>query len=221
MQISGKAVATAYVKARNTIGSTVIKDGKANYGKYATLAAVLEVITPALSANSLALIQEPLLTDDGVTVHASLLHESGETIEFAPITMPVAQRTAQSIGSAITYARRYQLTALLGIAADDDDGNAATGTASNATMPAKASTKPVEPRKPVEPTVVPNAPQNAPVRENQDAVDHLNKIGTARYGDEWITSRRAAAAEWASGKRTRSIDELSDEEISGIILKLS
>ena len=116
MIASGKAVSAAWVAARAAIGGTVAKDGKANYGKYATLAAVMDAITPALAANKLAIVQEAELNDSAVTVAATLLHESGETIEFVPLTMPTAQRTAQAVGSAITYARRYQLVGIFGLA---------------------------------------------------------------------------------------------------------
>lgn len=127
MVINGKSAAAALVKARAAIGSTVTKDARANYGKYATLAAVMEAITPALAANGLALVQEAELDDAAVTMAATLIHESGETIEFAPLTMPLgSQRTPQAVGSAMTYGRRYQLTALFGLAPDDDDGEAAS-----------------------------------------------------------------------------------------------
>ncbi len=141
MIINGKAAASALVKARAAIGATVTKDARANYGRYATLAAVMEAITPALAANGLALVQEAELDDATVTVAATLIHESGETIEFAPLAMPLGnQRTPQAVGSALTYNRRYQLTALFGLAPDDDDGEAASQRHGQAaSQPAKAT----------------------------------------------------------------------------------
>ncbi len=127
MVINGKAAAAALVKARAAIGATVGKDAKGNFGHYATLAAVMEAIAPALAANALALVQEIEVNGSDVTASAALVHESGETIEFVPLTLPLGdRRTAQAAGSAITYARRYQLTALFGLAPDDDDGDAAS-----------------------------------------------------------------------------------------------
>lgn len=129
MNINGKSAAAALVKARAAIGATITKDARANYGKYATLAAVMEAISPALAANGLALVQEAELGDNAVTMAATLVHESGETIEFTPLTMPLgSQRTPQAVGSAMTYGRRYQLTALFGLAPDDDDGETASKT---------------------------------------------------------------------------------------------
>src|SRR5690554_1790545 len=103
MVINGKAAAAALVKARAAMKATVMRDAKANYGSYATLAAVMEAITPALVENGLALVQEAELGDGCITVGATLLHESGESIEFTPLSLPLGnQRTPQAAGSAIT-----------------------------------------------------------------------------------------------------------------------
>lgn len=63
-----------------------------------------------------------------VSVTTLISHTSGEWISFGPLSVPVgAKRTAQDYGSAITYAKRYALSAALGIASDiDDDGNEAS-----------------------------------------------------------------------------------------------
>ena len=88
--------------------------------KYANLAAVFDAARKPLSANGLAIVQT---LGDGV-LHTRLLHTSGQWIASEhPLPMTGARRR---IGSALTYARRYSLSALIGIAADeDDDGNAA------------------------------------------------------------------------------------------------
>ena len=54
-----------------------------------------------------------------------LLHESGQWIK-SKLKMPIEKATAQSVGSVITYGRRYGLSAITGIAQYDDDGNAAS-----------------------------------------------------------------------------------------------
>ena len=59
-------------------------------------------------------------------VTTMLLHESGQWIK-SKLKMPVEKATAQSIGSTITYGRRYGLSAMVGISQYDDDGNAASG----------------------------------------------------------------------------------------------
>lgn len=108
-----------------------VKNRKANYGKYADLASILAATQPALNANGLAVFQRVTSRTDGVEVETILGHESGETISSGPLFMPVdfknsRMNPAQAFGSARTYACRYSLSSLLGIAADDeDDGNAA------------------------------------------------------------------------------------------------
>lgn len=95
---------------------------------YADLASVWDACRAALSSNGLAVVQTVSAGDHGasVTVHTLLLHSSGQFIREA-LTLPVAQKTPQGVGSAITYGRRYSLAALVGIAQEEDDGNAGSG----------------------------------------------------------------------------------------------
>lgn len=93
--------------------------------KYAPLQDVLNLVRPLLSKYGLSVIQHP--SGDGVNISIStmLLHESGEWIEFEPLVLKADKATPQGAGSAITYGRRYALSAVLGIASeDDDDANA-------------------------------------------------------------------------------------------------
>ena len=92
--------------------------------RYADLAAVRAVIREPLAVNDLAIIQLPRTLDGAVEVETMILHKSGEFIAET-LRMPVNKWDSHGIGSGITYARRYGCMALLGIAADDDDGNAA------------------------------------------------------------------------------------------------
>lgn len=95
--------------------------------KYADLAAVWEACREPLSTNGLSVAQFPSAEGAKVTLTTVLMHSSGQWIS-QDLTMTAAQNTPQGIGSAITYARRYALSAVVGIAQDDDDGNAATRT---------------------------------------------------------------------------------------------
>lgn len=96
------------------------KSGGSYEYKYADLADMLEVVAPKLAENELA-ITTNICTHDGhyISVSALLMHSSDEWIESDPILMP-CDTTAQSIGSAITYGRRYATAAVLGVAPDDD-----------------------------------------------------------------------------------------------------
>lgn len=93
--------------------------------KYADLASVWDACRPALSAHGIAVVQSPAADGARVTVTTLLLHGSGEWIEGA-LTMTAQQNTPQGIGSCITYARRYALAAMAGVAPEDDDGNEAS-----------------------------------------------------------------------------------------------
>jgi hypothetical protein len=87
---------------------------------YATLADVWSACRAALAANGLAVVQSPRLTTTSVEVETLLAHSSGQWLSSL-LEVPLAQRTAHAIGSAITYARRYSLAAMVGVVADDDD----------------------------------------------------------------------------------------------------
>ena len=54
------------------------------------------------------------------------LHESGESLRCGKLHVPATKQDPQGYGSALSYARRYSLMAACGIAAEDDDGNAAS-----------------------------------------------------------------------------------------------
>lgn len=120
-------LAAALAKAQGEI-QNVAKD-KEGYGyKYADLAAVLDIARPVLSKHGIALIQTAGYADQCVSVTTMLAHQSGQWVS-ATITMPLQTGKglshAQAIGSVITYARRYLLAAMVGIAQEDNDAAAA------------------------------------------------------------------------------------------------
>src|SRR6185503_4999668 len=88
--------------------------------KYADLAAIFDASRKPLSANGLAIVQ----TIENGVIHTRLLHTSGQWIA-SEHPLPMSGRP-QEIGSALTYARRYSLSALIGLAADEDDDANAT-----------------------------------------------------------------------------------------------
>lgn len=119
------ALAAALAKAQGCIGIAAKTSANPFFkSKYADLASVWEAIRAPLSSNGLAIIQFPRSTRDGVEVETVLTHESGEYVAET-LSLPVAKHDAQGVGSAITYARRYGLQSIAGVAPDDDDGNAA------------------------------------------------------------------------------------------------
>lgn len=95
--------------------------------KYADLAAVIEAVKEPLSDNALSFVQAVDTNEAGaIVVETILLHDSGEWIG-SKLAMKPTGSDPQSIGSCITYARRYSLQSLVGLPADDDDGTAASG----------------------------------------------------------------------------------------------
>jgi hypothetical protein len=132
-------ISPALVKAINAIEG--VKKGADNpffKSKYANLESVIEAAHDALSANGLAVMQGPGPMDGNcITLTTRLVHESGEWIE-TDFSLPAGKMDPQAAGSAITYARRYSLMAMLNMPAVDDDGEAS--------MP--RSTKPGEPKNP-------------------------------------------------------------------------
>lgn len=93
---------------------------------YADLAACWDACRMPLSKNGLAVIQTTEESPEGVKVLTTLAHKSGEWIRGQLFMKPV-KSDPQGIGSCITYARRYALAGIVGIAQVDDDANQASG----------------------------------------------------------------------------------------------
>jgi hypothetical protein len=96
----------------------VAKTADAQHGKYADLAVMSEALLPVLASLGLSFSGKPTLLGDKFVLHYILRHTSGESDEgFYPLP---ATGSPQQIGGAITYARRYVLCAVTGLAPRDD-----------------------------------------------------------------------------------------------------
>ena len=94
--------------------------------KYTPLDTLIDTAKPLLYKHGLSYMQSCSGDGANIIVTTLLMHSSGEWVESDPLTLKTDKATAQGAGSAITYARRYALAAVLGLASDeDDDGNAA------------------------------------------------------------------------------------------------
>jgi ERF superfamily len=102
--------------------------------KYTNLAAGIDAIRLALSDNGLSITQTTDFEGELLILYTRLLHSSGEWIGSRWPVGAFTRLSPQQMGSALTYARRYQLFSITGISGqdEDDDGNAAS-------HPAKAS----------------------------------------------------------------------------------
>ena len=131
-------LAAALAKAQGGLENAAKNKANPHFkSTYADLAAVLDAIRAPLSNNGLSTVQTMAITERCIVLRTTLLHSSGQ---FIATEYPIAGNLApQQMGSAITYGRRYSLAALVGIAQDDDDANAAAKTSPPVTTPSKIS----------------------------------------------------------------------------------
>jgi len=117
----------ALIKAQSEMGNAKKNCTNPFYkSKYADLAEMIDVTKEVLFANKMAIIQSPEGTGNTASINCRIIHESGQWLE-GTITLPLSKNDPQQAGTAITYARRYQLAALFNIAQEDDDGNEGSG----------------------------------------------------------------------------------------------
>lgn len=116
--------AAAFVKAQKEIKGAV-KDATNPHFKnqYADLSSVMAACKDSLNKNGIAIIQTPARSEPGrLALTTKLLHESGEWMAGTG-EIPIDRAGPQAYGSALTYARRYFLSAMVGVCPEDDDGN--------------------------------------------------------------------------------------------------
>ena len=128
-------LASALSRAQSEIEGAV-KDAQNPFfkSKYADLGSVMDAIRAPFSKNGLSYSQTTKITDNGnIVLVTALMHSSGQWISGEYPVKPMDEKP-QSVGSAITYARRYALSAIAGVAQIDDDGNAASAGNTNKTQ---------------------------------------------------------------------------------------
>ena len=121
-----KEIAEAMAKAQGSM-ELAPKDSTNPFFKsdYSDLASCWNTCRKPLTENGLSVIQSSNFFDGRVYVTTMLLHKSGEYFKNTLPLDPV-KKDPQGVGSAITYGRRYELCAMVGIAPEDDDGKAAS-----------------------------------------------------------------------------------------------
>ena len=97
------------------------KTGNSYQFRYADLEEILSKTRPALAANGLSLIQQMELIQGGMLLTCSLMHAEGHRI-VSEVLLPSSRDVGdpKTFGASISYYRRYMITAMLGVAADDD-----------------------------------------------------------------------------------------------------
>ena len=192
--------------------------------KFASLAAIFDAIRAPLAACDMSVSQ--VCDDQGlVTI---LMHTSGQWIASR---MPIMSRKAddpQAYGSGLSYAKRYSLSAILGVAIEeeDDDGERAakkpTGqTSSRPSTP--PNTTPYPPKQDPSWVDEPSEQSGSPDMATDKQIKKLHVVGKQFYGDEW-DARRKALIQWATNEQSESTSDLTkskcSELIDGIVKKM-
>lgn len=145
-------ITPAFLKAQKAMEAA--KKGESNpffKSKYADLSAVLEACKSALNENGISILQphitefNPVTGDEIHYVETVLVHESGEYYSSKTKLEVSKKNDPQSLGSSITYGRRYGLQSLISLPAEDDDGEKAMGRGGNSgstSFSKKAASKP-------------------------------------------------------------------------------
>ena len=127
-------------KAQAEIKDTA-KTQKGYEHKYADLSSVLRDIRTAFSKHGLSFTQEAKQVKGSIVVNTLLMDKSGEWIKYCTIIPAISMKgcnDAQSAGAGITYARRYAISAIAGIASEEDtDANTNTSDTQETPKPAK------------------------------------------------------------------------------------
>jgi hypothetical protein len=207
-----------------------VKTDKANYSySYADLANVTRVVVPLLGRCGLAWMTKPTFNADGKFVLAyALLHVGGER-EVGEYPLPTTG-TPQAIGSAITYARRYTLCSVTGVAPDQDDDDAAAAQA--ASLPGPRTVKrrerpPGSPAAPAGPSTTVRRPppsEGPPLPGEAPASDLIDPRGAqmkrlhATLRDSFATRDEGYAfVSTIVGRDVASTSELTVREASAVI----
>ena len=110
--------------------------------KYVQIDGLLAAVRPILAKHGLSVIQSTGGNGQDISVTTEIMHTSGEWVRTDALMIKPAKADPQGCMSAITYSRRYSLSAALGVAwDDDDDGNAASNPPTKVKTKAKTPTK--------------------------------------------------------------------------------
>ncbi len=150
------------------------KDAANHFTKsnYATLNSVMEACRDALQSNGIWMTQLPMPTPEHLgsghlALQTKFTHASSGQWQASLTIVPLPKNDPQGMGSAMTYARRYALTAMLGIVTEDDDGQAAVADA-------KLPTKRTVPPRQSKPT---NVPQHThPPQTKSETIPHIDGV---------------------------------------------
>ena len=140
-------VSAALVGAQAEVDNAVKNKKNPHFqNDYADLESVLFTVKPILAKHGLSVVQFPGYEDGICTLSTLVLHKSGEWLQ-SEAGAPLDRPTAWSVGSCVTYLRRYSLVSITQIAQEDDDGSAASEPSSPKPTKATKTTKKVAAKK--------------------------------------------------------------------------
>ena len=140
-------VSAALVGAQAEVDNAVKNKKNPHFqNDYADLESVLFTVKPILAKHGLSVVQFPGYEDGICTLSTLVLHKSGEWLQ-SEAGAPLDRPTAWSVGSCVTYLRRYSLVSITQIAQEDDDGSAASEPSSPKPTKATKPTKKVAAKK--------------------------------------------------------------------------
>lgn len=145
MQLSNEInkISMALVRAQAKIKTAALDSKNPHFGsKFASLGAVWNACNDALHENEISVLQGARSELDTYGVDTMLLHSSGQWIREILMLKPT-KNDPQGAGSAITYARRYALAAMIGVMQEDDDANTASQGDKKATVASRDLSKPL------------------------------------------------------------------------------
>lgn len=187
--------------------TVVVQTQRGNYSfKYATLDVILKAIRKPLAENGLAITQQVVVQDGKPYLVTRLLHVSGGMLEsISPILCK--DMNNQAFGSALHYMRRYTLTAILGIAAqEDDDANVAEGNVMQV-LDEEIPDNPPSEEKP--------APRTSPKRASQKQVKFLRGLVDQAGWDEGRLK-----SELIGAYNVENLEDLSKQDAGSLIERL-
>jgi hypothetical protein len=214
-------LATALAKAQGVMVN-VVADQKASIPTraggtysytYADLGSVLNAIRKPLSENGLCIMQGIHEGQNAILIMTELAHSSGQWVR-SELAIPISpEATPQNIGSVITYGRRYGLSALIGIASEDDDAKSATEE-----KPTERPRQAIRPQAPAKP-----AAKSADSQESSPSVERhqrMTKAALARWSKQSGDTVAVLIGRWLGQKGYGNWAEMTEEKQEEAIAKM-
>jgi ERF superfamily len=212
-----KELATALAKAQSVMEGAKKDSSNPHFkSKYADLESVWDAARKPLTDNGLAVVQIPMELNERniMRLKTILIHSSGEFIGGI-IEIPISKADAQGIGSAITYARRYALAAIVGISPEEDDGEGAVGRGTKQQQTSSQQTPPSPPADSDMVTKLRNGLLDLAKGDEEEAAAILTELSSfekdgKKYSIKWAQMEKASP-KWIASTYSRVKEKLAEQ----------